>query len=623
MGFGLRTFVLAPLLLALDGEPVEKTAPIDVSGVEAEPHGALVVTDARALMGLEQRGFSLGVVLGAPGENGRALMGSASYRAIASTLAGDLAELDARPGVGPDVKSPNHPFDLRWLSSERSRFELIGVVHRLDRRFADPSRCGEVRLVYRLALTPERRPTTRLPMTVNVMFPQPGDIGGPAPCKDVAARWLGLPARGAERVDAIAALLRGLPRFAEIEIDVQNLHGPSLRKDEDDHAEYLLRAFEAKGDGVVPKLLFNTPRTDLPPEEREALRAWIVSNFRAIDEGTAVLPARFLAERAISVTPRGLARPRNRPYKAMFDAQAFVALPYADAKQIASPAALVRYLDETTCPGCHQSRSIAGFHLLGEERDPDAVFNALAVGMSPHFSEEIPWRARFLGATARGERWDTPRPFAEHARMKDDPNDRSSLGGGAFGEHCGLGDWGFAAWTCAPGLRCRDVHADEIGHCVPEGPNGPGDACQNASVVPETGPDGDRIAPKAPEKCLAAGGRPPTKDVSCSPNGFGFAGGLCSDACDVLGAHDPSTATICAAIPLAGFESDCFTKNEPIEACLSTHSVKRVVRACDAQAPCRDDFGCARVGGAPQGTGACVPPYFVFQARVDGPRLDR
>jgi hypothetical protein len=81
--------------------------------------------------------------------------------------------------------------------------------------------------------------------------------------------------------------------------------------------------------------------------------------------------------------------------------------------------------------------------------------------------------------------------------------------------------------------------------------------------------------------------------------------------------------TICADIPLAGFESDCFMSLEPIEECLKTHVARRVVRACDAATPCRGDYGCARVGSAPPGKGACVPPYFVFQARVDGPRLDR
>lgn len=41
-------------------------------------------------------------------------------------------------------------------------------------------------------------------------------------------------------------------------------------------------------------------------------------------------------------------------------------------------------------------------------------------------------------------------------------------------------------------------------------------------------------------------------------------------------------------------------------------------KACNIAAPCRDDYVCAYVPGAPPGTGACMPPYFIFQARVDG-----
>jgi hypothetical protein len=313
----------------------------------------------------------------------------------------------------------------------------------------------------------------------------------------------------------------------------------------------------------------------------------------------------------VSFTPRGLARPKNRTYGRLFRATELADLPYASAKQIKTPAALLRYLDEGTCHGCHQSRSIAGFHLLGEERD-SGVFNALAVGRSAHFVEELGWRDGLLRATAAGQDYTTPRPFAERARPD-----------GGYGTHCGLGDPGFATWTCGPGLACRNAQHEEIGQCAPAGANGPGDACENAVVEPRDGPDGDRVVPDKPETCSGPAGAPPTPMVSCSPNGFGFAGGLCSDACSVLGAFDARNDTICADIPLSGFESACFTTAEPIEECLRKHVARRTVRACDAEHPCRDDYGCARVADAPRNKGACVPPYFVFQARVDGPRLDR
>ena len=39
-------------------------------------------------------------------------------------------------------------------------------------------------------------------------------------------------------------------------------------------------------------------------------------------------------------------------------------------------------------------------------------------------------------------------------------------------------------------------------------------------------------------------------------------------------------------------------------------------RACSAELPCRQDFVCARTSKAE--VGACVPPYFVYQLRLDG-----
>ena len=58
----------------------------------------------------------------------------------------DMRELDARPGIGADP-APNRPFDLRWLRDPRARFDLIGAVHRLDRKFVEGSPCGEARPV--------------------------------------------------------------------------------------------------------------------------------------------------------------------------------------------------------------------------------------------------------------------------------------------------------------------------------------------------------------------------------------------------------------------------------------------------------------------------------------------
>jgi hypothetical protein len=36
----------------------------------------------------------------------------------------------------------------------------------------------------------------------------------------------------------------------------------------------------------------------------------------------------------------------------------------------------MRRLDTLTCQGCHHARAVAGFHLLGDERDPSARMSA-------------------------------------------------------------------------------------------------------------------------------------------------------------------------------------------------------------------------------------------------------
>src|SRR5262249_40538365 len=118
-----------------------------------------------------------------------------------------------------------------------------------------------------------------------------------------------------------------------------------------------------------------------------------------IDEGTLLVPERFLAKYAVSVSPHGLARRANRPYSSAFEPAAFNGVDLASFPTIASPAALLRRLDALSCPGCHQSRSIAGFHLLGVEPESDQV-DALAVPMSAHFHAELERRRAYIAAVS-------------------------------------------------------------------------------------------------------------------------------------------------------------------------------------------------------------------------------
>lgn len=135
--------------------------------------------------------------------------------------------------------------------------------------------------------------------------------------------------------------------------------------------------------------------------------------------------------------------------------------------------------------------------------------------------------------------------------------------------------------------------------CTPA-ERGDGDVCQSAHVEPATGSaDGDRVLLDETESCRG-------EDASCSPNGFGFHGGLCSSACATLGERHGES--VCADLPAAGYESECFFTKEPIESCMGRNAARRRVAHCDVTHPRRADLACARVPGLPEGEGACAPP---------------
>jgi hypothetical protein len=574
------------------------------------PEHGLLISDPAELIILERQGLSFGRQLGAPAEDAQSLLSSPRYASFVSVIESDLAELSNRDGVARrqfplDLERLNYAFDPVWLRSPDARFQLVGVVNRLDMRFSTPGECGQLRLIYRLALQRKGRPVVRLPMTINVIRPLPMSSGS---CRTIAQQWRALPAKASERVASIERIMTQLLPMTLLETNFQNLHGPGTPA-ADDHAEYVLRSFDVRPDRVTPRPLLNTPRPDLDPEEQKALADWIAKSFMEIDAGRAVLPDRFLAMRAISVSPRGLARPANRVFHALFNteggARALANLPYGGARLVRSRQGLLRRLDGFTCAGCHQSRALAGFHLPGEERDPRKTFNALAVGVSPHLHEELGWRARMLAGIADEVAFDEPRPFPEHPAAA-----------GLYGSHCGLGDPSFAAWTCAAGLECRDSHHDEVGFCAPATPTS-GDACENARVIARRGAGGDEMIADPQEACREQEG------TMCLTNKFGFPLGSCTEACAQPGARWGSS--VCALMLVSGYEQICFALEESVEDCIRKRALMRAMttRACSVDKPCRDDYGCLRYPGSAPGRGACVPPYFLFDFRVDGPKLDR
>jgi AcrR family transcriptional regulator len=594
-----------------DSSDVAAVAPPDLPG---QP--IVLVTDPVALARVARAGGDFGMLITghpAAGASNAELAQSAALRSISEPIAADLAAIardDPRAGVG--IRGHAHRlFDLRWLSASIARFELVAVANRIDRRAFHDGGCGEPRLIYRLAYDRHEhgvRHASRLPMTAVAELSPAHEPSDPT-CKTAAQRWLAPPGlAGAALGDWLVSTTGPLgggtlarARIAQLAINLQTVRWPSaVRPDLGGHAEYVLRAFswdDARA-RYRPRKLENTP--DVPRllrdhTLRDALHAWISApeNLARVDGATADLPDEFLAESVVSVTPRGLARLQNRPFRQLLAPEELGGLDFAQRRHARSPEALLRRLDDLTCNGCHQSRSIAGFHVLGEDGPDTAAGNALASAVSPHALAEVERRKALLLGLARGERVDDVRPFAERAGARDE----------GYGAHCGLGDPGFADWRCAPGLHCDAYEAaageSTVGVCLPDAPR-VGDPCQPGRVQAHPDPHRDRVREFEQRGC----------EHICEATRVGFPGGMCAASCDRL----PDDAT-CGGIAILTDFNNCLARREPFAECVAQHVRPAGLRACSDAQPCRDDYICARTAA---GTGACLPPYFVFQLRVDG-----
>lgn len=558
---------------------------------------SVLVEHPDTLAALEARGFDLGARLaGSRFADNRAFGATREGAAIIAAIDRDVAAASARdPALGVGMARNHRAFDTKWLRSRETRFELVAVTNRTDLRFKDPSQCGEIHFVYRLAYE-NASGASRLPMTIMLVYPQPRDG---AACDRVAQRWLSTQ-RAASPAARAADLAWGplTPALAgvapRVEIGFQEQRWPSsVRPDMGGHAEYGLRVFARNGSDLVPTALPNTPRTDLDANEKRALAGWIATNVAGIEQGTATLPSSFLAQSATSVAPKELARSENRPFALLFgkDGEGLGAIP-------GSKKELVRRLDTMTCNGCHQSRSVAGFHILGNDKTSMPVVNALVDGISPHTRDLVAFRRQDLEAVARSA-GRTPAiakiPFSERGSNE-----------GKVNAACGLRG-AFPAWTCARGLVCSDVSGDDVGLCVSAGARDVGEACEEARV--SFGPDAasDRVSGMTTKACGAGASR-------CNRSSGGFPNGLCSAGCATPGAVDGNG--ICGVAVPSGF-NECIGARRPFTTCIRGGS-KQLRRACDAEKPCGPDYVCADAAGAPPGVGACMPTYFMFQVRVDG-----
>lgn len=587
----------------------------------AQPHAdstALLVQDPKSLESLEAAGVGIGRVLleghSPQIDNATLHGGSAAYRTIVAHVEGELKERRRRdPKLDVTMAGSHRLFDSRWLRSKDARFELAGVVNRLDRRPFHPQQCGETRLIFRLRYAKKlngQLVASRLPFTFNAVFWQAPDAKGS--CVEAATRWQGLD--GLVGDDLVKALTSAKGPLAparlrpvdlkSFELNFQAVRWPStMRPDLAAHAEYILRVFTRHADTGKwsDSLLENTPDVDRlrrDPAAKKKLLRWLKSAeaLAAVDQGVPNVPDEFLARHVSSFSPRGMNRLANRPYSRLFSEQDFADLDLSRGAYVKSPAALLRRLDDLTCSGCHQSRPVAGFHFLGIDRSDTSSVNFVHVTGSPHLLRDQARRQAFLKAVAAGGDGAAARPLSE----------RADQGDGGYGAHCGLGDKGFAHWTCDPGYSCRSygnpVGDRTVGQCFPATQAKVGDPCEVGSMKLHDDPAKDKVLESSSLSCGSGG--------VCYSNYGGFPEGMCGIACET-----PDADAACGAIAILKDFNGCLAKGGLFTKCVEENVDPLGLRRCDDASPCRDDYLCVRTK---KGEGTCIPPYFLFQMRVDG-----
>lgn len=575
-------------------------------------------------------------------------------------------------------KDTSQKFNPKYIDDDGSTLDLTGVVNRMDRGYLGHTECGEIRLIYRFHYSIAEKPvkgkagqriSSRLPLTMSLVFnaksrqaqaraskdlPSATDVS----CADVAQRWL---AAGKKDLppDQLAAWLRSdegplsgamlnSSQIMRLELNMQVLRlSASTRRDFGGHAEYLLKIFkwdpaassfyEAKMENQIDRA---TVLADKP-----SFAKWLLTdrNIYDLDHGRLVIDEKFLARSAVSVAPGGLSRSQNNiVYGLVDDADIDKALKDYVAKgntlaTIKSAAGFKLRLNEMSCTGCHQTRGIAGFHYTGADPASEPRRNAVFVPGSAVFFADLPRRRAIVEQFAAGSHPDFTRGFA----ARPDARYAEALKGtdlyNGWGSICYRGeDASFKDWNCGAGLRCAGVHESAIhpgfGTCVSDAGTAVGDPVEFGEIrMSSWGSDQYcRISPTTAKACAidpARDKKPPVKlagygaarqryDNPQQKTG-GFPGGMLRKAsCDKL----PDEAT-CGRLAKTGF-NDCIASGKDHKFCTKEFTKTAGLRACDKAHPCREDYICTAgyddLAQAKAGKGTCIPPYFIFQFRVDG-----
>ena len=533
--------------------------------------------------------------------------------------------------------------DNRWFESDIAFFQLIGIVNRLDKKDFYGG-CGEVRFIYRMAYQTKTGASSRLPLTFNLVMENTE-----SDCRQVALGWV------REESDALLlarALNKEKMRFKQLEVNAQIVRFPSgLETEFAGQALYLLRVYglekSSLGQQLQEVLLENSPDVQriLHDESlKSSMIEWINAHMSDIDNGTHLLPEKFLATEALSYSTLGIHRRANKPFDVILRAE----LDRLDQiegefRWVQSKEALVDRLNNGTCVGCHQASTTAGFHFLGQDDHRiSGVTNRLALPFSAHFHREGSRRKKQLYDLIRDNSEDTFRPHSLAPDTKVVPTNHSCI----LPEH-EQDIQTDAQWTCAPHEHCEKVVGSNVGfsfgQCMPnEDSILAGNTCRTGTITDNQKESLGVFNLHAYADMFVQKQRYALKEdktfaydtYNCRPTRIGVPLGRAYRRCTpqersfAPQQEDVQTSEICAVVGGAKFDS-CVEKD--FHKCLDSIVARGMVDSCHVDHFCREDYICQalpyQLKGvdtekgktiADAGVGFCTPTYFVFQLRLDG-----
>jgi hypothetical protein len=580
-------------------------------------------------------------------------------------------------------------FNEKWLGSSDGLFLLSGVVNRIDRRDFDPAHCGELRFIYRLGydvMMNGKTYASRMPFTVNMVFSY-GDDG--KNCQNIASLW---------RIDgmdkdgpAVVAqrLLQGPLDFSKLtfkqmEINAQVVRFPSDLENMENRkfagqAIYWMRIFAFSGGKFQPTKLENTPDVQAilqDPAKQKQLRDYLSGHIAEIDTGVFHLPDSLEADVALSFSTAGSSRVANRPFDLLVSNEqagkivSATGIAAKSLKFVQSGAGLLERLNTSSCMGCHQSSSTAGFHFLGVDRfdfgnSAEAIKSALdgnrlQLPFSPHVDAELARRKAYVERVAAGQ---PPNMFRPHpsapAAAWENTNPAYTPAGDNMPCPVNADLAASAKWSCnsTRNLSCQAVvtnasASSHLGQCVPGAQNIYAGLSCRTNVIEDATAKGsanqtmgfnlrsfndrvskDELIYKVPEGKLSG------YDYNCRPTRIGVPLGRITRPCkpdeSKLAAIQPGNIPdeICAIVGGKGFEQ--MAKGYFDSAAFAAGVGRGLLNVCTPSRFCREDYICQEMPELLTGAkfnvstqtlnilksrkiGFCTPTYFVYQLRLDG-----